>query len=70
MWKNVINSHCFSTWKTERDGRLTLRRTLGKLVVRMGGRWNWLRMLANGKLGVSGVEPLGSIASEFVFQIQ
>lgn len=42
-------------------------RTLWKLVVRMGGGWNLLRIVASGKFGV---EPLGSIISEFVFQIQ
>jgi hypothetical protein len=56
------NSHYFSTWKTEKYGRLTLS-TLGKLVMRMGGGWHWFSIVANGKFGVSGVEPLGSIIS-------
>jgi hypothetical protein len=36
----------------ERDGRITLRRMLGRQVVRAGDGWNWLRIVFN-----SGVVP-------------
>jgi hypothetical protein len=32
---------------------------MGKYVVRMGGGWNWLRIVSNGG-GISSVEPKGS----------
>jgi hypothetical protein len=32
----------------QRDGRIALRWILIKLVVRMRGGWNWLRIMSNG----------------------
>jgi hypothetical protein len=31
--------------------------------VRMGGGWNWLRIMSTGSFGISGVEPSGSAAT-------
>jgi hypothetical protein len=36
--------------KDRGDGRLTVRCILRRYVVKMGGGWNWLRILSNGGL--------------------
>jgi hypothetical protein len=35
-----------------------VRRIIGKYVVRMGGRWNWLRIVSGGGLCISSVESI------------
>jgi hypothetical protein len=32
------------------DGRIILTRILGKEILRMGGGWNWLRIVSSGGL--------------------
>jgi hypothetical protein len=32
--------------------------------VRMGGGWNWLRIVSSGGLGISGVEVSGSATTD------
>jgi hypothetical protein len=34
--------------------------------VRMGGGWNWLRIVSMAGFGISGVEPSGSATRELV----
>jgi len=34
----------------ERIGRMTLSWILGRQIVRMGGGWNWLRIVSSGRL--------------------
>jgi hypothetical protein len=34
--------------------------------VRLGGGWNWLRIVSNGGFGISGVEPSDSAISVLV----
>jgi len=34
----------------ERDGRITLRCIIGKLVAVMGGEWIWLRIMFTGNI--------------------
>jgi hypothetical protein len=38
---------------------------IGKYVVRMGGEWNWLRIMFNGVV-ISSIEPSGTVTREIV----
>jgi hypothetical protein len=48
QWRNLFEDDHLQD--QEEDGRVTLRWTLRKLVLKMGGRWNWLRIVSSGGL--------------------
>jgi len=43
---------------------MTLRWIFGRYVVRMGGEWNWFRIVPMAGFGISGVEPSGTANAE------
>jgi hypothetical protein len=48
LWRNLLeNTHLEDK---EEDRRITLKWILGRQTKRMGGGWNWLRIISNGRI--------------------
>jgi hypothetical protein len=52
----------------EGDGKLALIQILGKLLLRMGGGWNLLRIISLLAFGISAGESFGSAIKELAFE--
>jgi hypothetical protein len=48
QWRSLLEN--INLKALERDGRITLGLILQRWVLRMGGRWNKLRIMFNGEL--------------------
>jgi hypothetical protein len=47
LWENLFKNGRIKY--LDGDGRITLRWILNRLAVRMGGVWNWFRIVSNGR---------------------
>jgi superoxide dismutase len=55
-----------SSWKTKREWENKIKMALKRLVARMEGGWNWLRIRSDGRFCICNVETSGSITTESV----